>query len=728
MAARKLQSEIDRTLKRVKEGVEEFENLYEKLQVSQNQAQKEKMESDLKTMIKKLQRLRDQIKTWLQSNDIKDKKALLDNRKLIETQMERFKAVEKEMKTKAFSKEGLIAAAKLDPAERAKVEATNWISSQVDELARQVEMTEAEIEQLASSGKRSKKSATGGKDERVGQLDSLNDRRNWHVSRLEILLRLVENGQIEPDRVGDIKDDVAYFVESNAEEDFEEDEGIYDDFNLDEEEEQFGLKDNDDINSSHDSMSVIDEPKTPTKRKDSDDGNSSVLKALTENAKKASVTSTDKKPARSVDSKSSAKDDGKEPVVPPANFSKGTNALPPSAVAASPSKPGAPAALPPIRYAAAAAAAVAPVAPAGAVTNLPSNPPNLPPLSNAASTPSATSPVSIPAAATPSPSSAVTAATNNGEAEQVPGPAAVAMTVNARVSPAPQTVDTVANGTSTAPSVSTPMSVAASVVTGAASSPLPQYSAISSLANGSGSSVSARGSPSLAHRSAASLASPSPSHASAAGPPPGIASSEPLQLAATSAAAAALQPSGGGAGTLAQRRQGTDGARLPSSLSDLVSSFESAKQKSLLGENNMDAVHKSLEASFMNVPEPLDSEKPKYYVPQNPYPTPAYYPQQPLAHLDNPALFAKLDVDTLFYAFYFMPHTYQQYLAAQELKKQSWRFHQQYLTWFQRHSEPNVITDAYERGAYIYFDFEGTWCQRKKSDFTFEYRWLEESS
>ena len=32
-----------------------------------------------------IQRLREQIKTWLASNEIKDKKALTDNRKLIET-------------------------------------------------------------------------------------------------------------------------------------------------------------------------------------------------------------------------------------------------------------------------------------------------------------------------------------------------------------------------------------------------------------------------------------------------------------------------------------------------------------------------------------------------------------------------------------------------------------------------------------------------------------------
>jgi hypothetical protein len=43
------------------------------------------VEADLKTQIKKLQRLRDQIKTWMTSNEIKDKSALMENRKLIET-------------------------------------------------------------------------------------------------------------------------------------------------------------------------------------------------------------------------------------------------------------------------------------------------------------------------------------------------------------------------------------------------------------------------------------------------------------------------------------------------------------------------------------------------------------------------------------------------------------------------------------------------------------------
>lgn len=78
-------AEIDRTLKAVAQGVETFEATFDKLNHASNATQKDKLENDLKTQIKKLQRMRDQIKVWLGSSDIKDKSALLENRKLIET-------------------------------------------------------------------------------------------------------------------------------------------------------------------------------------------------------------------------------------------------------------------------------------------------------------------------------------------------------------------------------------------------------------------------------------------------------------------------------------------------------------------------------------------------------------------------------------------------------------------------------------------------------------------
>jgi len=85
MASRKLQQEVEKCFKMVAEGVEEFEAFYEKIEQSNNLAQKEKLEDNLKREIKKLQRLRDQIRTWAASNDIKDKAPLLEHRKLIET-------------------------------------------------------------------------------------------------------------------------------------------------------------------------------------------------------------------------------------------------------------------------------------------------------------------------------------------------------------------------------------------------------------------------------------------------------------------------------------------------------------------------------------------------------------------------------------------------------------------------------------------------------------------
>jgi len=42
--------------------------------------------------------------------------------------MERFKVIERETKTKAYSKEGLGAAIKVDPKEKEKEDITSWLS------------------------------------------------------------------------------------------------------------------------------------------------------------------------------------------------------------------------------------------------------------------------------------------------------------------------------------------------------------------------------------------------------------------------------------------------------------------------------------------------------------------------------------------------------------------------------------------------------------------------
>lgn len=84
MTSRKVQQEIDKTFKKVEEGIQAFDGIYEKIMTSTNAAQKDKLEDNLKREIKKLQRFRDQIKTWAAGNDVKDKAPLLEQRKRIE--------------------------------------------------------------------------------------------------------------------------------------------------------------------------------------------------------------------------------------------------------------------------------------------------------------------------------------------------------------------------------------------------------------------------------------------------------------------------------------------------------------------------------------------------------------------------------------------------------------------------------------------------------------------
>lgn len=227
---RKLQGEIDRCLKKVSEGVEQFEDIWQKLHNAANANQKEKYEADLKKEIKKLQRLRDQIKTWVASNEIKDKRQLIDNRKLIETQMERFKVVERETKTKAYSKEGLGLAQKVDPAQKEKEEVGQWLTNTIDTLNMQVDQFESEVESLSVQTR--KKKGDKDKQDRIEGLKRHIEKHRYHVRMLETILRMLDNDSILVDAIRKIKDDVEYYVDSSQDPDFEENEFLYDDLDL----------------------------------------------------------------------------------------------------------------------------------------------------------------------------------------------------------------------------------------------------------------------------------------------------------------------------------------------------------------------------------------------------------------------------------------------------------------------------------------------------------------
>jgi CCR4-NOT transcription complex subunit 3 len=125
---------------------------------------------------------------------------------------------------------------------------------------------------------------------------------------------------------------------------------------------------------------------------------------------------------------------------------------------------------------------------------------------------------------------------------------------------------------------------------------------------------------------------------------------------------------------------------------------------------NSAAALRMLESSRATVPDYLDTEPPRKYNPDTfVMPTASQFPLEPLPIFDDPRLYSRIDSDTLFYVFYYKQGTQQQFLAAKALKDQSWRFHKQYQTWFQRHEEPKSITEEYEQGTYRFFDYESTW-------------------
>ncbi|TLD38735.1 CCR4-NOT transcription complex [Venturia nashicola] len=643
MAARKLAIEIDKCFKKVAEGVQAFENIYEKIHSTTNPAQKEKLEDSLKKEIKKLQRDRDRIKAWAASNDIKDKKALVDHRKLIETQMEKFKAVEKEMKTKAYSKEGLQAAAKLDPKEQEKAELCDFLAAMVDELERQIEQVEAETEGINASQKKGKKDTS--KADRLSELERTTERHKWHQSRLELILRTLENGNIETDQVKAIEEDIKYYVENNGEVDFEENEWMYDDLNLEEEEGLFGMGAEMDRGSSQDAQSLAG------------DGDPEQRAPSSGKQKAVEPIPAARRPSQQLKSPLPALATLHAPLPTPSNGTS-TAGMKPAPV---------PPRGEPLKYASAAAAAAAGDQNELGIAPLPPAPSRGP-----------TQPMFPPGLS--------------------PGPAAAAA---AKSTPSP--------------AVSHPQPSA------------PQVQRISSTESQSvgKSPVDNQSSPAITTKE------PSTSRQSTEKPElkprqNQIGGKKAADVEQSPEAAQPSTPALTNGDTHSESEDEESVYHLPSSLNDLLESFEATK----LSAAEPLSTEKSrllFGASFSQMPESADTERPRHYQPQTPYPySPSHYPQEPLAIFDDHRLYSRVDTDTLFYAFYYRQGTYQQWLAAKALKNQSWRFHKQYQTWFQRHEEPKSITEDYEQGTYRFFDYESTWMNRRKADFKFHYKWLED--
>mmetsp|Transcript_29929 Transcript_29929/g.89526 ORF Transcript_29929/g.89526 Transcript_29929/m.89526 type:complete len:587 (-) Transcript_29929:1613-3373(-) len=575
---RKLQSEIDRCLKTVSERLEIFQETWDRVESASNGNQKEKYEGDLKKEIKKLQRLRDQIKTWLAGNEAKtQRQVLLEHRRLIEVQMERFKVMERQAKTKAFSKEGLAAAAVVDPRQKERNRIRDWLNDAVNTLKLQIDGYEAEIE-MASSGKKSKKKSPSEKEARLKEFI---ERHEFHISKLEMLMRMIDKSAADdPDldkRIEEaISEDLQYYVEQHQDEDYLENEYMYEDF-------EALLESGDVIDATKMRQGAEMAEREARVAREAEVREREEAARAAEKAKREAAEEARREEERAR-KETAAAEKAKAAVAKKASQNAAPVASAPAAVSPKPSPSK-------VNFAAAAAAASAP----------PNKSPQMTQQSGGVA----------------------------GWGETAGGPSSSTASAGMRLGAPP--------GQGLSPQ-----------------SPGDQ-----------------RGQPQGSAEGAAAAPLPLPPQ----GTPP-------------------MQPAS----------PGQPQARAPKSTLD----------------HNL----RMLMASSMQQPE--QPEQSRGIATPNPHSVPPSYPDTVPTHFSRPEFFSGLEPDTLFFIFYHLQGTYQQYLAARELKNQAWRFHKKYLTWFQRFEEPKMITDEYEQGTYIYFDWEAGWCQRKKTDFTFEYCFLED--
>lgn len=870
-ASRKLQGEIDRVLKKVQEGVDVFDSIWNKVYDTDNANQKEKFEADLKKEIKKLQRYRDQIKTWIQSSEIKDKKvsasyeqALVDARKLIEREMERFKICEKETKTKAFSKEGLGQQPKTDPREKAKSETRDWLNTVVGELESQIDSFEAELEGLSV-----KKGKT--RPPRLTHLETSITRHKAHIMKLELILRLLDNDELSPEQVNDVKDFLEDYVDRNQE-DFDEFSDV---------DELYSTLPLDKVESLEDLVAIG--PPSLVKATAAPNQQGVVQEQVEDSASQDSNSDTVARtpPAKSSVIGSSALStpvgSHATPILPGHNLSSvstATVSLPGSASVrgamenSGPVNSSSPLSLPtaakeedsfPGRRSSPSLSDTGLVRGIGRgglssqpSASIPLSPSNVVPTNGAVgAVPTASdmakrnilgaderlgssgmvqplvSPLSnriiLPQAAKANDGTGLIDTSNVGDPVTIGGrifsPPVVpgmqwrtgstfqnqneAGQFRGRTEIAPdqrekyvQRLQQVQQqGHSTLLSMPPLSGGNHKQFSAQQQSPLlqqfnSQNSSVSPQA-GLGLGVQAPGlnnvtsatlqqQPNNIHQQSnqQALMSGGPKDAdvghvkveeqqqqqnlpddSTIDSTTGSGLGKNLMNDDDLKTSHAIDAPAGVSGSLIEPAQvprdidlspgqplqtnqpsgslGVIGRRSVSDLGAIGDNLGGSTVNSA-GTHDQSYNLQMLEASYYKLPLPKDSERARSYTPRHPAITPPSYPQVQAPIVNNPAFWERfgLDVhntDTLFFAFYYQQNTYQQYLAAKELKKQSWRFHRKYNTWFQRHEEPKVATDEYEQGTYVYFDFHIAsddphhgWCQRIKTEFTFEYNYLED--
>uniref|UniRef100_A0A672LFP6 CCR4-NOT transcription complex subunit 3 n=1 Tax=Sinocyclocheilus grahami TaxID=75366 RepID=A0A672LFP6_SINGR len=844
---RKLQGEIDRCLKKVTEGVEQFEDIWKKLHNAANANQKEKYEADLKKEIKKLQRLRDQIKTWVASNEIKDKRQLVENRKLIETQMERFKVVERETKTKAYSKEGLGLAQKVDPAQREKEEMEQWLTNTIDTLNMQVDQFESEVESLSVQTR--KKKGDKEKQDRIEELKRLIERHRHHIRMLETILRMLDNDSIQVDAIHKIKDDVEYYIDSSQDPDFEENEFLYDDLDLEEipttlmatspqghiEDEMF-LQSSSTPTSTTSSSPIPPSPATdvfltswlscsdqsPVKNgnpslssfsSSASSGSSSSSSSLVSVATVVGGCTAVSGGSSLLGSFSSAVQQHVPQSQQQAQVKLSSTSAPYNNTPSPPSHPTLPAStsssLPssstpgPVTSNSQSQASSVPgvegsrlglgLVKGGVTVTSSSSVAQMPGLGMAGMSDSLNTMAGLLSGSTPAPYAQAAAGGSAGSTSSGPVGSGSGSSVISIPSGGAGGANTgvTSNGTGTGVSMgllgSSPghgaltggiLNLVPGQTTLQGSAQIPVSHVGTAPGGGTGESgLGGNGSSSVAIAGVGTNVVPArpPSSLKQNGATsdldngPSLLSSITLPPSSPSPAFTDSTPGGGsllnGPHSYTLNTEAIKAPEPPSSLKamaeraalgltldgeipslhlpDRAPPGPTTAPQPAVSEVNLppslgacplgptpltkEQLYQQAmqESTWTHMPHPSDSERIRQYLMRNPCPTPPFHHQVPPHHSDSIEFYQRLSTETLFFIFYYLEGTKAQYLSAKALKKQSWRFHTKYMMWFQRHEEPKTITDEFEQGTYIYFDYE-KWGQRKKEGFTFEYRYLED--
>lgn len=69
-------------MKKIEEGITAFDQTWEQVYEAESQTLREKYETELKKEIKKLQKLRDQVKSWVSKGEVRQKQPLIEAREV----------------------------------------------------------------------------------------------------------------------------------------------------------------------------------------------------------------------------------------------------------------------------------------------------------------------------------------------------------------------------------------------------------------------------------------------------------------------------------------------------------------------------------------------------------------------------------------------------------------------------------------------------------------------